>query len=212
MADDDKAADDTELDDKAGEDDADLDEDLDTEDGGQDDDEQEDKPLGPKGERALQAMKAKLKDERTKRRAAEAKLTESGKASEDKTDPDQVRKAAEDAATARANQRVLRSEIKAAAAGRLSDPKDALKFLDLDQFEVDADGEIDEDEITDAIDDLLTRKPYLAAQQTGKRFQGSGDGGARKSANKPITEEQLKAMTPTQIDKAYAEGKLSHLL
>jgi hypothetical protein len=174
----------------------------------QDDDGDEDKPLGPKGERALAAMKEKLKAERAKRRAAEAKLTENGKpADTDKPDP-------EAAATARANARILRSEIKAAAAGKLADPKDALRFLDLDSFEVDADGEVDEDEVAEAIDDLLKKKPYLAAAAQGgrRRFEGGGDGGARKGAAKPITEEQLSKMTPAQIEKALDEGKLAHLL
>lgn len=172
-----------------------------------DEDDEDDPPLGPKGERALAAMKEKLKAERAKRRAAEAKLTANSKADDDKPDP-------EAAATARANARILRSEIKAAAAGKLADPKDALRFLDLDNFEVDADGEVDEDEIADAIDDLLSKKPYLAAAAQGgrRRFEGGGDGGARKSAAKPITEEQLAKMTPAQIEKALTDGKLAHLL
>jgi hypothetical protein len=77
----------------------------------------------------------------------------------------------------RADARVLRSEIKAAAAGKLADPADALAFLDLSSFEVDADGSVDEQEIAEAIDDLLTRKPHLAAQ--GGRSKGSADGGPR---------------------------------
>ena len=171
------------------------------------DDGEDDKPLGPNGERALAAMKEKLKAERAKRRNAEAKLAESSNTGEDKPDP-------EAAATARANARILRSEIKAAAAGKLADPKDALRFLDLDKFEVDTDGEVDEDEIAEAIDDLLKKKPYLAAaaQSGRRRFEGGADGGARKGAAKPITEEQLAKMTPAQIEKALDNGKLTHLL
>jgi hypothetical protein len=178
-------------------------------DDGQDDDGdggQDDKPLGPKGEKALEATKAKLRTERARRKAAEAKLAEKDKPADDKPDP-------ELAAMARINRRVLRADIKAAATGKLADPTDALALLDLDQFEADADGEFDQEEIAEAIDGLITRKPHLAAAQGGgKRFQGGGDGGARKAATKPITEEQLKAMTPTQIEKAYSEGKLAHLL
>ncbi len=186
--------------------DEEQDDDADDENGDDDQEEQdgdeEDKPLGPKGEKALAAMKADLREERRRRRAAEAKL----KSSDGKPD-------AEQAATAAANRRVLRAEIKAAAKGKFADPADALTFLasKLDQFEPDENGDFDEDEITDALDDLLQRKPHLAAAKA-PRFQGGGDNGARKSATKPITEEQLKKMTPDQIEKAYSEGRLKHLL
>jgi hypothetical protein len=204
---DDDDQDDSQQDDDTGQDDGQDDQD----DSGQDDDgdadaDQDDKPLGPKGQKAYEATKAKLKAERARRQAAEAKLAEKDKPADDKPDLEQ-------AAMARVNRRVLRADIKAAATGKLADPTDALSLLNLDQFEADTDGEFDQDEIAEAIDDLITRKPHLAATQGGgKRFQGGGDGGARKAATKPITDEQLKAMTPTQIEKAYSEGKLAHLL
>lgn len=208
----DEGQDDNADDDQDQDDDADEDAENGDQDDDADEDQDDDKPLGPKGEKALAAIKAKLKAERTRRRAAEAKLAKPAEG-DDKASTDQIRKDAEDAATARANARIVRSEIKAAAAGKLADPKDALVFLDLDQFEVDEDGEVDEDEIADAIEDLLKRKPHLAAtQRGGKRFQGGADGGARKGATKPITEEQLSKMTPAQIDEAYAKGLLKHLL
>jgi len=50
----------------------------------------------------------------------------------------------------------------------------------LEQVEVDEDGGVDEAEIATAVDDLLRAKPYLAAAQSGKRFQGTADQGARK--------------------------------
>lgn len=121
---------------------------------------------GDKGKQALDRMKAKLKAERDKRRTAEAELAK--KSSADKSEDEQaietVHQEAAAEATARANQRILRSEVKAAAAGKLADPADALRLLDLEQFEVDDDGEVDADEIEGAITDLVTKKPYLAAQ------------------------------------------------
>lgn len=166
-----------------------------------------DTPLGPKGQKAYEATKAKLRAERARRQAAEAKLAEKDKPEQgDKPDPEQ-------AAMARVNRRVLRADIKAAATGKLADPTDALALLDLDQFEPDADGDFDEGEIAEAIDDLITRKPHLAAAQGGgRRFQGGADQGARKSADKLITEAQLKKMTSEQIAKAHEEGKLAHLM
>lgn len=148
--------------------------------------------LGDAGKRALDAMKAKWRSERDKRRELERRLAPQPPAdrNNDAPEPDQLRRDAERAATAKANARILRSEVKAAAAGRLADPRDALKLLDLERFEVGEDGEVDEEEIADAIGELLKAKPYLAAQ-SGRRFQGTGDGGARRTQAPPSLDEQI---------------------
>lgn len=163
-----------------------------------DKDDPDDKKLGPKGERALAAMKEKLRTERARRRAAEAK--NSAAAVDDKA------KEAERDILAKANSRILRSEVRAAAAGKLNDPADAIKFLDLDQFDVGEDGEVDEDEIEDAIDDLVKRKPYLAAQSgdqkrrrtpKGDRRQGGGgrEATGTVSAGRSLYEAKKKKTT-----------------
>lgn len=197
---------------ESGEDDG-ADDEADDDGDGDGDSDDEDKPLGPKGEKALRAMKDKLRAEREKRRAAEGKLRKGAEKKDDEQDLESVRRQAEEAATAKANARIVRSEIRAAAAGKLADPKDALTFLDLDQFEVDENGEVDSDEVADAISDLLEKKPYLAAA-TAKRFQGTGDGGAARKAGKPkqLKESDLKTMTPEQIVKAQNDGRLADLL
>ncbi|MFI1324556.1 hypothetical protein ACH4TI_15105 [Streptomyces rochei] len=161
--------------------------------------------LGDKGKRALAAMKGKWKSERDKRRELEQRLSQGG-------EDDAAAKAVQ-AATAAANTRILRAEVRAAAKGRLADPKDALTFLDISQFEVDEDGQVDEDEITDAIDTLLKNKPYLAAQ-SGRKFQGTGDGGAARKAGRPkqLTREDLKGMSADAILKAKSEGRLDDAL
>ena len=160
--------------------------------------------LGDAGKKALDRMKAKLKEERAKRREAEQKLADKG----DGDDGDDA--AAE--LLARATERILKSEVKAAAAGKLADPADAHRFLDLASFEVDDDGNVDEDEIADAIDDLIKEKPYLAAQG-GRRFKGSADGGARKETRpKQLTRADLARMSPEQINQAKADGRLNDLL
>ncbi|MFJ4907716.1 hypothetical protein ACIQCR_24625 [Streptomyces sp. NPDC093249] len=164
--------------------------------------------LGDAGKKALDSMKTRWKDERTKRRQLEQQLTaQSG------GEADQARQQAEADALAKANSRILKAEIRAAAKGRLTDPKDALTFLDLGAFEVGEDGEIDPEEIEEAITDLLKTKPYLAAA-TAKRFQGTGDGGAARKAPRPkqLTRQDLKTMTPQQIVKAKAEGRLDDVL
>lgn len=158
--------------------------------------------LGDAGKQALRRMKESLKEERRKRREAEAKLT----ADDDQADP----KIAE--ALQKANDRIIRSEVKAQAAGKLADPMDAHRFLDLASFEVDDDGNVDEGEIADAIDDLIKEKPYLAAQG-GRRFKGSADGGARKEARpKQVSRAELARMTPEQINQAREAGRLNDLM
>lgn len=215
------ADDDTDDADDADKDDTDTDTDTGDGDQGQDVDADKDNTddgdadgadaLGDKGKRALDSMKAKLKAEREKRRAAEAKLQDKPSGGVD--DAAQIQAKADAAATARANTRILRSEVRAAAAGKLADPKDALTFLDLEQFEVDEDGQVDEDEIADAITDLLKNKPYLAAA-TAKGFQGTGDGGAARKAGRPkqLTQQDLKTMSAEAIDKAREDGRLDDLM
>jgi hypothetical protein len=130
-------------------------------------------------------MKAKLRAERERRTAAEAKLRESLP----QDDAQRIAHEAEVKALARANARILSAEVRAAATGRLSDPSDALTFIDLDQFEVDDDGAVDQDEIADAVADLLTRKPYLAAQGGSKSpkpdpSQGAAGGAPASAADR----------------------------
>lgn len=112
--------------------------------------------LGDKGKQALDRMKERLRAERTKRLAAEQALA-------DKDGTDQAKRL-ERSALAKANERILRAEVKAAAAGKLHHPEDSLRFLDLSAFDVDDDGQVDADAIDDAINDLLAKRPDLAAQ------------------------------------------------
>ncbi|MFF7310550.1 hypothetical protein [Streptomyces sp. NPDC008137] len=214
---------DDDQDDDAGDDGGEGDNDGQDDDAGAGDDDQDDEgagdhddtdpegadQLGDKGKRALASMKGKWRSERDKRKALEAQLRD-----KDGTDEaEQARRKAADEAMTRANTRILKAEIRSAAKGRLNDPKDALTFLDLDQFEVGEDGEIDTEEIEDAIDDLLNNKPYLAAA-TAKRFQGTGDGGAARKASRPkqLTRADLKSMSPEAIEQARIDGKLDDLM
>lgn len=169
--------------------------------------------LGDAGKQALDRMKAQRNAERDKRRELETRLAAlESKADGDQPDPEALRAEGRRDALAASNQRILRSEIKAAAAGKLSDPADALQLLDLSRFEVDDDGNVDEDEIAEAIDDLLKKKPYLAAQG-GKRFGGNADGGARKESRPTqLTRDDLKRMSPAEIEDARVAGRLNDLL
>ncbi|GGS47789.1 phage scaffolding protein [Streptomyces violaceus] len=189
--------------------------------GEQDDDPEGADQLGDPGKKALDTMKGKLKAEREKRRELEAQMAALNKPAEgEQPDADAILRQAEQAAMTKANQRIIRAEVKAAAAGKLADAADAYKFLDLSQFEVDDDGNVDADEVSDAIEDLLKSKPYLAAQggTPTKRFQGTADSGARKGTGKPaqLTEADVKRLAAqgkhAEILKARDDGRLEDYL
>lgn len=168
--------------------------------------------LGDAGKKALDSMKSKWRTERDQRRALEARISELEKPADTETpDLDAVRAEAAREATAKANARILRSEIKAAATGKLTNPAIALKLIDLDSIEVDANGDVDADEINEAIEDLLTREPYLAAKAS--RFQGTVDGGARKASGpSQLTRADLAGMSPAEIVQAKTDGRLKNLM
>lgn len=170
--------------------------------------------LGDKGKQALDRMKAKLKAERERRKAAEGERDQLKSGGAADKDADQIRAEADKAATAKANARIVRSEVRAAAAGKLADPRDALRFLDLTQFEVDEDGQLDEDDVADAIDQLVKDKPYLAAAGKPQRFQGTGDGGARKGSGgvKQLGKKDLEGLSAEQIEAARLKGQLRDYL
>lgn len=158
--------------------------------------------LGDKGKKALDAMKAERNNARKEaqdlRQELEALRAQvEGREAEHQAELE--RRATEQAALSKANERILKAEIRAAAAGKLADPQDALLHIDVSSFEVGDDGEVDARAITEAISDLISRKPYLAVQD-GKRFQGDADAGTRKEARPAQLSEQ-------DVQRLYAEGK-----
>lgn len=189
--------------------------------------------LGDPGKKALDAMKAERNGYRAETRewkqlakelgvenAAGLKdlILSAGKPKdepkgESQVDVEQVRREAALEATRAANERILRSEIKAAAAGKLADPADAYKFLDLDKFDITDSGDVDTEEIADAIEALIKTKPYLAAA-TANKWQGSADGGARNGPAGPqqLTRDDLKGMSPEEVMAAKKAGQLKNLL
>jgi len=172
--------------------------------------------LGDAGKKALDAMKAKWKDADSRAKAsasevASLRATAEGREAEYKAEQDNQK--VRDEALSAANQRILKAEVRAAAAGKLADPADALRFLDLSSIEVGEDGEIDAATVASAIDDLIVSKPYLAAQGS-KRFQGSADGGARNDTARlaQFTQSDLDRMTPEQVVTARKSGQLNSLM
>lgn len=95
-------------------------------------------------------------------------------------DPDEIRRQVEQELTEKTNRRIIRSEIKALAADLFADPADAPLYLDLDDYEVDEDGEVDEEQILADLKNVLKRKPHLAKGTT----DNEGDKPSRRP--KPI--------------------------
>ncbi|MDX2538590.1 hypothetical protein [Streptomyces scabiei] len=142
----------------------------------------EDDRLGEGGKKALQT-------ERDARKAAEDRVKElEGKLSrkpkpDDKggdgkggpgADADAIKTEIRAEIAAETNARLIRAEVKAAAAGKLADPADAPKFIDLSKIKVGEDGDPDAKQIKKAIEDLLKEKPYLAANGQGWGDVGGG--------------------------------------
>lgn len=200
-----------------------------------------DTPLGPKGERALQAEKVKRREADRLRRAAARERDEAlaelqrlrtaatqkgakggdADSADDAPDLDAIRAEARDQAKAETKAEILKDrvgdKIEVLAARRFQDAGDAVVHLlrtsEIADF-LDGD-KIDAEAIKEALDELLEKKPYLAvAAQSAKRFQGSGDGGARKGPQKPaqLTETDLHRMSAEQIVQAQAEGRFNDLL
>lgn len=184
------------------------------------DDTDEDKPLGPTGERAYQAEKEKRRAATTRAREAEeerdrlkaelAKLRNGGDDT-DKVDADAIRKQARAEARAESLTERAMDKVEARAAKLFADPEDARALLAAKAKTFVDDDEIDVDAIDAALKELLTKKPHLAA--TAKRFAGGADGGARKGSSvSQLTEQDLKRMTPQQIVDAQTKGQLNDLL
>lgn len=178
-------------------------------DGDKDDDGKGD--LGDAGQKALDAMKAKLKAERAKTAAAVARATEAERKAKpegeggDIPDADAIRKQAREEARTEAQTEVRRDrtldKIEVLAAKTFSDPTDARLFLSgsLDDF---IDGEeIDTDAINSALVELLKKRPYLGVAAP-KKF-GSSDGGARQNGTTETGPGQMRLMA------AYADANKS---
>lgn len=172
--------------------------------------------LGDAGKKALDAMKAKWKEaERVaKERDVElADLRAKAEGREVEHAAEQERRKVEANALSKANERILKAEVRAAAAGKLADPADALLYLNLSGFEVGDDGEVDGAAIAAAIEALASTKPYLAAQGGGATTVFESPGAHRNGAPaRQVSTQELEGMTPDQINAARAEGRLNDLL
>lgn len=170
--------------------------------------------LGDAGKKALDAMKAQVKAAKAEKAAALAEL----KTIKDAADlaaktPDeqaiaQARQEAKAEVTEAANKKLVSAELKAAAVGKLANPELAQKLIDSSGISVDAEGNVDVEAVADAVTELLTQYPSLAAQGGARQFD-SGRG--KQAPAGQLTQADLKNMSPEAIVKADAEGRLDKL-
>lgn len=172
-----------------------------------------DPPLGEAGQRALVREREAAAEARREAAAVKAELETLRAAHQTDQEKALTAARAEGAAevSAKFANQVLLSEIRVAAAGKLADPTDAVRLLDLTKFTVAADGTVDVTAITSAIDALVQSKPYLAAGKS-PAAPGSGDQGRRGNPAGEITQAQLKTMTSAEIEAHRKAGRLDHLL
>lgn len=132
--------------------------------------------LGDAGKRALNIERDAREAAEKEAKAAKAELEKlrAASMSEQEKAVAAARTEGKTEALKTANARLLAAEVKAAAAGKLADPSDAVSMLDLSKFEIDDDGNVDLKAVSAAIAKLIEKKPYLAANRPG-----SFDGGAR---------------------------------
>jgi len=118
--------------------------------------------------------------------------------SSDPVDVDEIRREANVQAQSRVNDKLKRAAVKAEAAEVLLHAGDAVRFLDLDDYEVDDDGEVDVAQIKRDLRALLVDRPELgkAAKKGGPRGGPADfDGGPRKTAaSKANMSEQIREM------------------
>ena len=179
--------------------------------------------LADKGKQALDRMKSQRNAARDQLREfkalgltpAQIKALQKGDAKpDDQPDVDQIREQTRAEVRAEAARERVVDKIEAKAARAFADAEDAVAILlrthDAEDF-LD-DGKVDVEAIQEALDELLEKKPHLAVQD-GKRFKGNPDGGTRKAARPgQLTRDDLKRMSPQEITKAKAEGRLNDLL
>lgn len=147
--------------------------------------------LGDAGKRALEAERKAARAAERRAKDLERRLAEIESANQTEAEKAVAAARAEGRTEALsvANRRVVAAEVKAAAAGVLQDPDDAVSMLDLDQFGVDDDGNVDLKAIKAEIAALAKAKPYLSV---GAKPAPLPAGGAMPSSG-PSMDDALRA-------------------
>jgi len=184
--------------------------------------------LGEGGKAALEAERKTARDALARATAAERKLEElrvSGLDEQGKA-VEAAKTAGRTEALAEVNDRLIKAEAKAAAAGKLANPQLAAVLLS-DQFDkfVAADGSIDTAAIAAAVDALLVTDPYLGTTSTTTTPAagttppaapaGTVPGGAQGGAAPTFKRSQLRdpafyTANKDAILKAASEGRITN--
>lgn len=171
--------------------------------------------LGDAGKKALDRMKAERNAAREAAQTARDELEKAREqlaAAQSKEDVDRILAEREAAIASEYQRKLAQAEIRASAIGKVVDVDLVLSLPEFDptNFVTDS-GDVDETRIASAISDLVSSKPYLAAQ--GQGVKGSGDGGTRNGSQPTqLTRTDLARMTPQEIREAQDAGRLSALL
>lgn len=146
-----------------------------------DDTEQEIEGLGDAGKAAIDRERERAKDFERKFKAAEKarKDLETKHASAQDIAIAKAKEEGKAEILSTANQKVLRAEVKVAAAGKLKNPALAWALLeDVRDSLMDDEGEVDEAKLKRAIDRIVKENPELSAERvlvrTGGDFSNSG--------------------------------------
>lgn len=178
--------------------------------------------LGDAGKKALQAERDARKAAEKKAKSAEAELAKLREAqmSEHEKAVEAARREGATETETRFQRRLFAAEAKVAAAGKLADPTlladpDVAKnLLGLDDIPMDGEN-IDSEAISKAIDQLVEKRPFLKAAGQGDATwpsNGSEAGPRGDGAKSQLSRGDLKNMSPEEISKARAEGRLANLL
>jgi hypothetical protein len=138
--------------------------------------------LADPGKKALEAMKARVRDERELRKAAETRAAAAEAKVKPADDPgptpEEIRAEARKTVQAEVLKERALDRVEILAAKAFADPGDARHFL-ASHVEDFLDGDkVDQDAIKEALADLLKQKAYLGVKDP-RQFQGTGDNGPR---------------------------------
>ena len=148
---------------------------------------------------------SKKHEDRSKLNHAELEKLRKAGLGENERAVDEAREAGKAEARAEVAQMLAAARIEAALTGVVADPSTVVEDLNLAKFVTD-DGQVDSEAVT------ALKAKY---QQFGgkSKFEGGADGGARgKSKVGQLSRDDLKSMTPDEIVKAKADGRLNDLL
>lgn len=120
--------------------------------------------------------------------------------------------AAQQAAAAAAQQArdaTTKAAVMAATVGKVVDPDVAHRLI-ADKVTFDETGAATN--ITELIDELVASKPYLAANPGGQARTGDLPANQGARGTDAITRDDLKAMSPEDVEMAFKEGRLAGVL